>query len=439
MAPLREHVGKLKTLVLRLANLIAKAEGRVSPEETQRLKSLRAELDGCLDNIPFDAAGQHEEKKSAGRQAVQTIAAESARVRSKLQKEEAPSGDWKRQEPVQDLDAVLAELDGLVGLATIKQEVRSLVNFLKIEKERQKVGLPCTKVTLHGVFTGNPGTGKTTVARLLGKIFGALGILAKGHLIETDRSGLVAEYAGQTGPKTHKRVDEALDGVLFIDEAYSLIAETGDDPYGEEAVQALLKRMEDERERLVVVLAGYPRPMDRLLKSNPGLSSRFSRHLVFPDYSAAELGAIFQTHCRKSAYQLPPPTRVKLLLGFQYLLHRRDERFGNGRLARNVFERAIGQLANRIAGTAPLTRELLTTLQPEDVVMTDVPPAVFSDVGSATLRLRASCPACGHASGLPQEFLGKSVRCKHCGGQFCVDWAEPEERGAAAEKSQEER
>src|SRR5262249_31610405 len=148
----------------------------------------------------------------------------------------------------------------------------------KMQQERKKFDLPHTAISLHSVFSGNPGTGKTSVARLLGHIFGAMGLLAKGHLVETDRSGLVAEYAGQTAVKTNKKIDEALDGVLFIDEAYSLVSDKkGDDAYGAEAVQTLLKRMEDDRDRLVVILAGYPKPITRLLRSNPGLSSRFSR------------------------------------------------------------------------------------------------------------------------------------------------------------------
>src|SRR5438128_1209346 len=164
------------------------------------------------------------------------------------------------------------------------------------------------------VFTGNPGTGKTSVARIIGRIFGAMGILAKGHLIETDRSGLVASYAGQTGPKTNKKIDEALDGVLFIDEAYSLVADSSEDAYGREAVQALLKRMEDDRQRLVIILAGYPEPMDALLRSNPGLSSRFSTNLAFDDYRPSELGRIFQSLCDKNRYQVPGATQAKLLV-----------------------------------------------------------------------------------------------------------------------------
>jgi SpoVK/Ycf46/Vps4 family AAA+-type ATPase len=152
----------------------------------------------------------------------------------------------------------MAELDDLIGLSGVKQEVRTLANFLKVQVERTKAGLPAAALSLHMVFGGNPGTGKTSVARIVGKIFGAMGVLPRGHLIETDRSGLVAEYAGQTGPKTHKKIEEALDGVLFIDEAYTLIHAEGDDPYGHEAVQTLLKRMEDDRDRLVVILAGYP-------------------------------------------------------------------------------------------------------------------------------------------------------------------------------------
>jgi len=257
-------------------------------------------------------------------------------------------------------------------MQSIKSDIHQLVNFLKVQEERARHGLPRTQVSLHTIFRGNPGTGKTTVARILARIFTGLGILEKGHTVETDRPGLVGEYLGQTGPKMNKRLDEALHGILFIDEAYSLIAEQGPDPYGTEAIQVLLKRMEDDRDRLVVVLAGYPRLMERMLRSNPGLSSRFQRSFDFPDYSASELVEIFQSMCRKNQYVVLEATREKLHSGFQSLIDRRDERFGNGRLVRNIFEQAIRRMANRVIAFAPLTWELLTQLLPEDIPETDV-------------------------------------------------------------------
>ena len=424
LAPLRDQVNRLQTLVMRLANLVAKADGRISAKEVRQLESIQANLQRRFERIPFDGAGSHQDAQATGRAATQAIASETDRLRGKWKQAPPPQAKVERRDPAEELVTVLKELDGLIGLTSIKAEVQGLVNFLQMQRERRKLGLPENKISLHAVFTGNPGTGKTTVARLLGRIFGAMGILAKGHLIETDRSGLVAEYSGQTGPKTHARVDEALDGVLFIDEAYSLVAERGEDPYGAEAVQALLKRMEDDRERVVLILAGYPAPMERLLKSNPGLSSRFGRRCHFPDYSASELGMIFQALCRKSAYELPVPTRVKLLLGFHDLLKTRDEHFCNGRLARNLFERAIGQLANRIAGVVPLTREVLSVLNPADIVMDGVSADVWNDLASATRCLQVSCPGCGHTSALPQSYLCQDVRCKHCQAQFRVEWGE---------------
>jgi hypothetical protein len=204
----------------------------------------------------------------------------------------------------------------------------------------------------------------------------------------------VAHYAGQTSSKTHKKIDEALDGVLFIDEAYSLVAEQGDDAYGNEAVQALLKRIEDDRERLVVILAGYPESMDRLLDANPGLASRFGRRLDFPDYRVPELGGIFLAMCEANDYTLPAATRLRLIAGFQHLLDRRDEKFGNGRLARNVFETAIRRLANRIADVAPLTADLLTTIEPADILLPDVPDQVYRGLDDPHLRLSSVCPGC---------------------------------------------
>jgi len=432
----RQRSDQIQTVVMRIANLVAKADGRLAPDEERQLQWIQSEMRRVLDRIPL-ATGEPEAcAKPIGSQAVQTTVTSKPESKPNASNfgfgaTEAPGTLAGRKtvqiEPVaaeQVLHETLQELDGLIGLDSIKQEVRGLINYLKMQKARVDFDLPQTSITLHSVFSGNPGTGKTTVARLLGRIFGAMGILTRGHLVETDRSGLVAEYAGQSAPKSHKKIDEALDGVLFIDEAYSLVAERGEDPYGLEALQVLLKRMEDNRDRLVVVLAGYPEPMHGLLNSNPGLSSRFSRHFTFPDYSASDLGRIFQTLCAKNRYELPALTRVKLLLGFQHLIDHRDEKFGNGRLARNIFEQAIERLANRIMGQVPLTRELLVTLDPADILMQEVPETVWQDLDSDERFFRAVCPSCQHPGRASQNHLGKQIQCPACRQTFVFEWGE---------------
>ena len=210
------------------------------------------------------------------------------------------------------IEQALQDLEQLIGLEGVKKEISTLTNYLNLQQRRREANLPIQQLSLHMVFGGNPGTGKTTVARIVGRIFRSLGLLKRGHLIETDRAGMVAEYAGQTAPKTHRKIDEALDGILFIDEAYSLIASGHEDAYGHEAVQAIVKRMEDDRERLVVIIAGYPEPIDQLLHSNPGLSSRFNTQLLFDDYQPTELARIFQLMCETNHYRaaLPRPSQV---------------------------------------------------------------------------------------------------------------------------------
>src|SRR5438445_6292372 len=202
------------------------------------------------------------------------------------------------------LEQVLLELDELVGIATVKQKIKETANFARIQQFRIGQGLKPIPTSYHAVYTGNPGTGKTTVARLMGRIYKSLGVLKKGHLVECDRAALVGEYVGQTGPRTNAVIDSALDGILFIDEAYGLVKEHED--YGQEAIETLLKRLEDERDRLIVIVAGYPEEMDRFIRSNPGLQSRFNRFIEFPDYTAQELCRIFALMCRKNGLSLTP-------------------------------------------------------------------------------------------------------------------------------------
>jgi type VII secretion ATPase EccA len=259
------------------------------------------------------------------------------------------------------------ELDELIGLTQVKDEVHSLANFVKLQKQREKQGLKTPKMSYHLVFTGSPGTGKTTVARIVARIYKDLGVLKKGHTVETDRSGLVANYVGQTATKTNAIVDSALNGVLFIDEAYALVPQNPSQDYGQEAISTLLKRMEDDRDKLVVIIAGYTNEMKRFIDSNPGLQSRFNRYINFPDYTSAELTDIFKMYMKKNQYTLAPDAESYLKERFDYVVAHKDRNFGNARFARNVFEKSIQQQANRLAGQTNLTKTQLTELTIDDL------------------------------------------------------------------------
>ena len=270
------------------------------------------------------------------------------------------------KEAVEVLNSMDA-LNSLIGLAYVKEELSSMVNFIKLNRKRTEQGLPVTQIAYHCVFTGNPGTGKTTVARLLAGIFKELGVLKKGQLVETDRSGLVAEYIGQTAVKTNKIIDTALDGVLFIDEAYTL-AQGGSQDYGHEAIATLLKRMEDNRDRLIVVLAGYGSEMKTFIESNPGLRSRFNRYINFPDYTPNELLKIFQSYLDKQQYVLSESALTQTANFLTKEVGKGKNDFGNARFVRNLFEKAITQQANRLANIESCDKDMLKRIEEEDII-----------------------------------------------------------------------
>lgn len=278
---------------------------------------------------------------------------------------ETPS---KSQQISSNLQNTLQSLDDLIGLETVKQQVHTLIKFIQVQQEREKHNLKTTPISYHCVFSGSPGTGKTTVARILAQIYKDLGVLKKGHLIETDRAGLVGEYVGQTAVKTNKVINSAVGGVLFIDEAYSLYSESSED-YGREAIATLLKRMEDERDNLVVVMAGYTEEMKQFIDLNPGLRSRFNRYIDFTDYSPSELFQIFKRYTEKGDFKLTSEAENAFRSLFINAYTNRDRTFGNARFVRNIFEKTIERQSLRVADISEPSVEQLTTITEDDVPM----------------------------------------------------------------------
>lgn len=268
----------------------------------------------------------------------------------------------------EDLDTLLEELNSLIGLEKVKEEVNNLINLVKVRKMREEQGLKQVPLSLHLVFSGNPGTGKTTVARILSKIYKELGVLSKGQLVETDRAGLVAGYVGQTAIQTTEVINKAKGGILFIDEAYSLTSYDDSSDFGKEAVDTILKAMEDMRDDFIVIVAGYPDLMKQFLKSNPGLESRFNTFIDFEDYKPTELFKIFELMCEKNNYILPESLYDYVETQFNTIYKNRDDSYANARTVRNFFENAVKQQANRVTKLVNTSREELQTFTLQDLM-----------------------------------------------------------------------
>ena len=359
----RERVQRFSTLLYRWASLVAKADGTVTAKESETLAFIM-KLNDVSDGSNVRVIGSREDPSSKPRYEIPSFDDESQS--GNPAKGADSTEDLGRNNGRKALESVLQSLDELVGLEPVKKTVRDLTDFIRVQLKRKQVGLKVSPISYHCVFTGNPGTGKTTVARILADIYREMGVVKKGQLVETDRSGLVAEYIGQTAVKTNKIIDQALDGILFIDEAYSLV-QGGDKDFGREAISTLLKRMEDDRDRLVVVLAGYTEEMKDFIDSNPGLQSRFNRYIGFPDYTAEELASMFLRLTEKNQYTCNQDVRNSIVQIIEHAVAGKDRNFGNGRYVRNLFEKTIQRQAVRLSGVAPLTAEMLSELTLDDL------------------------------------------------------------------------
>jgi stage V sporulation protein K len=376
-----DFVMQTKTMYFKFANAITKIDRTVSPKELNSLSSLKGLLfnDSTLSEVQLTAASDKIISIPEISPTLDQIPPTLDQSQNKNINKETIQDDEKKDEQKQDfvrlpeikdeavsLEESLTKLNSLVGLENVKKDVLKVINFLKIQKLRQENGLEVYSPSRHMVFSGNPGTGKTTVARLLAQIYRSLGVVSKGHLVETDRAGLVAGYLGQTAIQVAEIVKSAIGGVLFIDEAYSLTANE-DNWYGAEVIDTLVKLMEDNRENLIVIVAGYTELMKDFIDSNPGLRSRFNNYLNFDDYTPEQLLKIFKRFCEDSSFLIEPTAGQELLSLFTTLFEQKDQSFGNARLARNLYEITISNQADRIVKLSNVNAEILSTIVLDDI------------------------------------------------------------------------
>jgi len=311
------------------------------------------------------------------------------------------------------------ELKALVGVDSVKTEMGRLTNFLKIRQQRIDQGMQVPTQSLHFVFTGNPGTGKTTVARIVAKILFGFGILKTPNLVEADRATLVGGYVGQTAIKTNEAIARATDGVLFVDEAYTL-AKSGGEDFGQEAIDTLLKKMEDLRDRLVVIVAGYPAEMGKFIQSNPGLQSRFTRYIEFDDYHVADLCQIYDRMCFANGYSLTQDARANLAIILNRAFVERENGFGNARFVHNAYEKTLGNHSDRLAALETVTRNELATIEAVDLPY-DLARGIDGPFDVSASRWVVQCPKCSNASNAKLALIGQIVKCK-CGVKFKCPW-----------------
>lgn len=378
MSILDDKNGSIEDQLERIHEITSRNLRRVGGDIWGAFKEAKDAVNGTNNGTPSAYRDEELEKQIAiieqmtreGAKSVSDSLWNNDKPESKKAETAAPVQEKKeeetQEEPPEKLEDILTELNGYIGLTKVKTEVENLVNLVKVQKMRREHDLPTPKMSLHMVFTGNPGTGKTMIARVMARIYKTLGILSKGQLIEVDRSGLVAGYVGQTATKTQEVIEKSLGGVLFIDEAYALTYHKEGNDFGQEAVDTLLKAMEDHRDDLIVIVAGYNGLMEEFIHSNPGLESRFNRFIHFDDYTFDEMMAIFNMRCEQGGYKLNENASDEVG-NFIKKQNVDPITFGNARGVRNLFEQVLVAQCNRVVNLTEVTREALMEITEEDV------------------------------------------------------------------------